>query len=175
MTERHPTTFVAKGDCEIVMTREFDAPRDLVWDAFTRPELLKRWYGPPGWTLTTCEIDLRRGGKYRFEMRNASSGDVMGWGGEYLDVDRPQRFVQTEIPDQAWYEGGAQHTNVLTPRPGGTTFQTTFLYTTTATRDMMLGSGMDQGYRTSFEKLDAELSSQTSSPSEHQQTEVSNV
>ena len=80
-------------DREIVFTRVFDAPRELVFDAMTRPELLKRWLlGPPGWTMPICEIDLRVGGAYRYVWRSAD-GVEMGMGGIHREIVRPERIV----------------------------------------------------------------------------------
>src|ERR1700674_5663093 len=91
------------GDREVVVTRVFDAPRGLVFDAMTKPELVKKWLlGPPGWTMPVCEIDLRVGGTYRYVWRH-SNGDEMGMGGVYREVAVPERVVATEKFDQAWY------------------------------------------------------------------------
>ena len=91
-------------DREIVMTRVFDAPRALVFEALTTPALLKRWFlGPPGWTLAVCEIDLRVGGAYRYVWRGQKG--EMGLGGIYKEITPPERIVATEAFDQAWYPG----------------------------------------------------------------------
>ena len=82
-------------DREIVMTRVFDAPRHLVFDALTKPELLARWYGPRGWTLVVCEIDLRVGGAWRFVPRRPD-GKEIGQRGVYREIVRPERIVHTE-------------------------------------------------------------------------------
>src|SRR3982075_1294051 len=97
-----------RGDREIVMTRVFDARGALVFDAFTKPELVKRWLlGPPGWSMPVCEIDLRVGGKYRYVWRRDSDGTDMGMGGVYREIVAPERIVATEKFDQAWYSGEA--------------------------------------------------------------------
>ena len=82
-------------DREVVVTRTFDAPRTLVFDAYTQPELLKRWYGAPGRSLVVCEIDLRVGGAYRFLWRGEGKSDV-GMRGVHREVARPERLVRTE-------------------------------------------------------------------------------
>src|ERR1700739_121052 len=98
----------ANADREIVMTRVFNAPRTLVFDAFTKPELLKQWLlGPPGWTMPVCEIDLRVGGAYRYVWRQISDGREMGMGGVYREIAAPVRVVATEKFDEAWYSGEA--------------------------------------------------------------------
>ena len=84
------------GDRAIVITRDFAAPRALVFDALTKPELLLRWFsGPPGWVLETCEVDLRVGGRYRYVWVKPAAGQALGMGGEYLAISRPDRIVQT--------------------------------------------------------------------------------
>ena len=95
-----------RGDREIVMTRAFAAPRRLVFEAFTKPELLKRWLlGPDGWSMPVCEIDLRVGGRYRYVWRNDRDGTEMGMGGVYREIAVPERVVATEKFDDAWYPG----------------------------------------------------------------------
>src|SRR5262245_53302074 len=90
-------------DREILMTRVFDAPRNLVFEAMTKPDLLKRWLlGPDGWSLVVCTIDLKVGGAYRYEWRNVD-GRTMGMGGVYREIVRPERVVATEKFDVAWY------------------------------------------------------------------------
>ena len=103
----------AQGDRELVMTREFAAPRQLVFDAWTKPALLKRWLGVHnGWRLDVCEVDLRVGGAYRFVWRGPDRAE-MGMGGVYKEVVVPERFVSTERFDQSWYPGGAVGTAVF--------------------------------------------------------------
>src|SRR5260370_3865932 len=102
-----------RGDREIVMTRAFDAPRRLVFDALTKPELVKRWLlGPPGWSMPICEIDLRVGGTYRYVWRN-TDGREMGSGGVFREIVRPERIVATEKFEQPWYPGEALATHIL--------------------------------------------------------------
>src|SRR5260370_24154124 len=99
---------VTRGEREIVMTRELNAPRQLVFDAFTKPELVRRWLlGPDGWSMPVCEIDLRVGGAYRYVWRKESTGTEMGMGGVFRDVVRPEKLVATEKFDDSWYAGEA--------------------------------------------------------------------
>jgi uncharacterized protein YndB with AHSA1/START domain len=115
-------TIKANGDREIVVTRVFDAPRRLVFDAYTKPELIKQWLiGPDGWSMPICETDLRPGGKYRYVWRNDTDGSEMGMGGIYREVAPPERIVATELFDEAWYPGEAVDTIVLTEQGGKTT------------------------------------------------------
>jgi len=143
-------------DREIVMTRVFDAPRSLVWDALTKPELLKRWMlGPPGWTMPVCEIDLKVGGKYRYVWCNAD-GTEMGMGGALREIASPQRLVVTEKFDQSWYQGEALVTNALVEQGGKTTLTLTILYESREARDTALKSEMERGVAASYDRL-AEL------------------
>jgi uncharacterized protein YndB with AHSA1/START domain len=118
----------AHGEREIVMTRVFDASRSLVFDACTKPELLKRWLlGPPSWSMPVCEIDLRVGGKYRYVWRRDRDGTEMGMGGVYREIVRPERVVSTEKFDDAWYPGEAVGTLVLEEQSGRTKLTQTLL------------------------------------------------
>ena len=149
----------ARGDREIVMTRVFDAPRRLVFDAFTKPELLKRWLtGPPGWTLAVCEIDLRVGGSLRYMWRGPA-GEEMGMRGVFREITPPDRIVGTEKFDQAWYPGEAVGTVVLTEQGSKTTLTQTIVYESREARDIVLKSPMEQGLGMSYDHLDDLLAS----------------
>jgi uncharacterized protein YndB with AHSA1/START domain len=146
-----------QGDREIVMTRAFDAPRRLIFDAFTKPELVKQWLlGPPGWTMPVCEIDLRVGGVYRYVWRRDTDGSEMGMGGVYREIVAPERLVATEKFDQPWYPGEAVGTTVLVEQGGKTTITQTVLYQSREARDAVLKSGMEKGVAASYDQL-AEL------------------
>jgi uncharacterized protein YndB with AHSA1/START domain len=143
-------------DREIVMTRVFNAPRRLVFDAWTKPELLRRWLGVrAGWTMAVCEVDLRVGGSYRYVWRGPH-GD-MGMGGLYREIVRPERIVCTEKFDDPWYEGEAIDTLVLVEADGKTTVTTTVTYVSREVRDAVLKSGMASGVGESYDKLDEVL------------------
>lgn len=142
------------SDREIAMTRVFDAPRSLVFDAFTKPELIKRWLGVRGgWTFALCEVDLKVGGAYRYVWRGPK-GQEMGMGGVFREVVRPERVVCTEKFDESWYEGEAIDTMTFLERNGKTTATTTVLYSSKAARDGVLKSPMDQGVAEGYDKLD---------------------
>ena len=147
----------ANADREIVMTRVFDAPRNLVFDAFTKPELLKQWLlGPPGWTMPVCEIDLRIGGSYRYVWRRDADGTEMGCGGVYREIVPPERLVQTERFDNPWYPGESLITTVLDEQRGKTTLTATMLYESRDAREGILKSGIGSGVAASYDRL-AEL------------------
>lgn len=145
-----------QGDREIVMTRAFHAPRRLVFDALTKPELVKRWLiGPPGWSMPVCEIDLKVGGSYRYVWRH-TDGKEMGVRGVYRDIVPQERVICTERFDEAWYPGEALLTTTLVEQDGKTTLTSTVLYVSKEARDGVLKSGMENGVAASYDRL-AEL------------------
>ena len=128
------------GNCEIAITRVFDAPRRLVFDAFTKPDLVKQWLlGPPGWSMPVCEIDLK-----------------VGMGGVYREVVPQERLVCTELFDEAWYPGESLITTTLAEQGRRTTLMSTILYVSQEARDAVLKSGMERGVAASYDRL-AEL------------------
>ena len=154
MTNPENLKLTTRGDREIVITRAFDAPRKLVFDALTKPELVKQWLlGPDGWSMPVCEIDLKVGGKYRYVWRRDKDGTEMGMGGVYRDIVAPERIVATEKFDQSWYPGEAVGTSVLTEQGGKTTLTQTILYESREARDGVLKSGMEKGVVASYDRL----------------------
>ena len=135
------------------MIRVFDAPRRLVFDAFTKPELLKRWFGPRGWSLVVCEIDLRVGGGFRFVLRSPE-GREMGMRGVYREIVPPERSIHMESFDD--FPGESQVTGVFVEERGKTTLTVTVLYPSREVRDAVIQSGMEHGAAESYDKL-AEL------------------
>src|SRR4051795_770532 len=124
-------------DREIVINREFNAPRELVWDAMSRPELLKRWlFGPPGWEMTVCEEDARVGGTFRW-VWSGPGGVLMTLTGVYREVVPPERCVRTEVFDSVCVPGGGEQlaTLVLTDLGGRTGLTVTVLYDSKEARD----------------------------------------
>jgi len=146
-----------RGDREIVMSRVFNAPRHLVFEACSKPELVRRWLlGPDGWSMPVCEIDLRVGGSYRYLWRH-SDGREMGMGGVYREIVVPERVVATEKFDEAWYPGEAVGTLVLAERDGKTTLTQTMFYDSRETRDAILKSPMEKGVAVSYDRLETVL------------------
>ena len=144
---------------EIVVTRVFNAPRQLVFDAFTKPELLKRWlFGPGDWTLEVCEVDLRVGGSYRYVWRGPH-GEEMGMGGIHREVVPPERIVATQLFDQDWTNGEAIGTLILTEQNGKTTLTNTILYSSREARDNVLKTPMDKGMAAGYDRLEQILES----------------
>ena len=145
------------SDREIVMTRDFDAPRALVFEALTKPELVKRWLlGPDGWSMPVCEIDLKVGGTYRYVWRHDADGSEMGMSGVYREILAPESIVATERFDQPWYPGEAVGTTLLVEKNGRTTLTNTVRYESKEIRDGVLQSGMEDGVSRSYDRL-AEL------------------
>jgi uncharacterized protein YndB with AHSA1/START domain len=149
------TTFTTPSDREIVMARVFDAPRTLVWEAWTNPEHVPHWMlGPEGWTMPVCEIDLRPGGAWHFVWRR-SDGTEMEMRGEYREITPPERLVSTESWGGDWPE--TLNTLILTEDDGKTTMTQTVLYPSTEARDAALETGMKEGASESFDRLAAHL------------------
>src|SRR5262245_32214501 len=149
----------AQGEREIVMTREFDAPRNLVWKAMTTPELVQRWLvGPSGWTMPVCVIDLRVGGALRYEWLN-ESGATMGMRGVFREVKAPERIVSTEVFDDPWFPGEALDTWELTEKGGITTVTLTVRYESREARDGVLRSPMAEGMGAGYDRLERLLNS----------------
>jgi uncharacterized protein YndB with AHSA1/START domain len=149
------------GDREIVLTRAFDAPRGLVYDVMSRPEMLKRWlFGPPGWSMVVCEDDARVGGAFRWVWRGPD-GAEMAMRGVYREVVPPERVVRTESFEFgcASQAGEQLATLVLTEQGGKTLLTLTLLYPSKEARDGTIASGMEQGMAAGYDRLDELLAS----------------
>jgi uncharacterized protein YndB with AHSA1/START domain len=145
------TTFTTPSDREVVMTREVEAPRELVFDAWTKPEHVQQWMlGPSGWTMPVCEIDLRPGGEWHFVWGRAD-GTEMEMRGEYREVTPPVRLVSTESWGGDWPE--TINTVTLSEEDGKTTITQTVLYPSQEARDAALETGMKDGVSQSFDRL----------------------
>jgi uncharacterized protein YndB with AHSA1/START domain len=145
------TTFATPTDREIVITHTVDAPRGLVYDAWTRPEHLPRWMlGPDGWTMPVCEVDLRPGGAWRYVWRRGD-GSEMEMRGVYREIAPPERVVHTEAWGGGWPE--TLNTLVLTEADGGTVMEQRVLYPSRDARDAALETGMKQGVALSYRRL----------------------
>ena len=146
------TTYSTPTDREVVMTRVVDAPRRVVFDAWTNPGHVSRWLlGPEGWTMPVREIDLRPGGSWRYVWRKAD-GTEMAMGGSYREVVPPERLVSTEKWGPEWPE--TVNSLVLAESGGQTTITLTITYPTKEARDAALKTGMKEGSDQSFARLD---------------------
>lgn len=157
MTETAKLQITMPSDRELMMTRAFEAPRPMVFEALTKPDLVRRWlHGPDDWTMPVCEIDLRPGGALRYVWRGPD-GTEMGMSGQYREVVPPQRVVHTELFDEDWTGGETVVTTVLTEQDGRTTVTTTILYASKENRDGALQTGMEQGMAASYDRLEGQL------------------
>jgi uncharacterized protein YndB with AHSA1/START domain len=149
------------SDREVRVRRDFKAPRTLVWDAHTKPELVQRWMlGPPGWTMPVCEMDVRVGGSYRWRWKNVEDGKEFGFFGTFQDVDAPARLVHAENYDPGDVGGAmpsgepAIVTNEFTEAGGVTMLVVTMLFPSKQTRDGAVGTGMTGGMEIGYQRLD---------------------
>lgn len=155
MTTDTTTTWTTPSDVEVALTRTFDAPQRLVFDAFTKPEHVARWMlGPDGWTMPVCEIDLRPGGRWHMVWRREDGGE-MAMSGEYREVTPWSRTVQTESWGPGW-ESTVNTTEFIADGDRTTVVQT-MRYPSRADRDRALGTGMKDGADLSYERLAAYL------------------
>jgi uncharacterized protein YndB with AHSA1/START domain len=157
MNSSESLTITMPSEREVMMTRVFDAPSRLVFDAWTKPEHVPQWMlGPEGWTMPVCEIDLRPGGAWHFVRRRAD-GTEMEMRGVYREVTPPSRLVSTESWGGDWPE--TLNTVVLTEKNGKTTMTLTILYPSMEARDAALKTGMKDGVEMSFNRLAQHLES----------------
>jgi uncharacterized protein YndB with AHSA1/START domain len=153
----HRLVVTLPSDREILLTRVFDAPRKLVFDACTKPEHLREWFGPRGFTLPVCKVDLRPGGSFHYILRGPD-GSEMAMRGEIREVEAPERIVQTEsydIPGMGWTPA-SENTLTLAEYDGKTTLTTRVVHVSKEARDGHVGSGMERGAGETFDRL-AEL------------------
>jgi uncharacterized protein YndB with AHSA1/START domain len=153
-TSTNKLTVELPSDLEIVMSRTFDAPRSLVFEAHSKAEHVRRWYGPKGSTMTVCDLDFRPGGSYRYVLRE-KDGQEYGFRGEFREIVPPERIVVTFE-----FEGMPGHVSVesmrFEERDGKTTIISTSRFDSKEDRDGMLQSGMEEGAAETYDRL-AEL------------------
>lgn len=150
------------SDTEVRVTRDFKAPRKLVWQAHTDPKLVTRWMlGPPGWSMPVCEMDVRVGGKYRWRWRSDEGDAEFGFFGEFTDVDAPARLAHTEyydpgnMPADMDTSKPAIITTSFTERDGITTLVSVMDFGSKEARDMAVSTGMTDGMEMGYQRLDA--------------------
>ena len=145
-------TVTLPSDREIQMTRLFDAPREVIFEAYTSCEHLSRWWGPRKYELSSCEMDFRPGGKYRF-VHSGPDGEEHGFRGEYREIIEPERIVSTFE-----WEGLPGHISIdtltLVEENGKTRYTIVSLFDSVEDRDGMLQSGMEGGANESMERLE---------------------
>jgi uncharacterized protein YndB with AHSA1/START domain len=158
------------SDTEVRVTRDFRAPRELVWKAHTEPKLVQRWMqGYPGWSMPVCEMDVRPGGKYRWRWRSDEDGKEFGFFGEFKEVDAPAKMTQEEHfdPGDSGDVAGAMPVNnpainrtTLTEKNGVTTVVVLMDFGSKAARDAAVSTGMTDGMEFSYGRLDGMLAEQ---------------
>ncbi|HVU63288.1 MAG TPA: SRPBCC domain-containing protein [Phycisphaerales bacterium] len=154
-------------DTTIVLTRTFNAPRRLVWEAFFVPEKMRRWMlPPPGWTLTVCECEARAGGKLRLAWKSAEADPAMTLQGVFTEAVMPERAIHTEKRVWGGWEGAGQVVGSqlekheffdVAGKSGVTTMRITQTYETKEARDGAVASGQEQGMEAGYKQLDAVL------------------
>lgn len=150
------------GETEIVMTRVFDAPRALVFEAMSKPEYIRRWWGcMDGFTMPVCEVDFRVGGTYRFVGRGPD-GVEFGFSGEYKEIVVPSKIVNTEIFDP-FPDSPALCTMTLDERDGKTYYQNRIVHDSQQARDAHVGSGMEYGAGLGLDVIE-EIAQQLAAP-----------
>jgi uncharacterized protein YndB with AHSA1/START domain len=156
-----PLEIMTPADNEVRITRDFDAPRELVWDCHTKPELIRRWqFGFEGWSMSRCEMDLRAGGQYRYVL-TGPNGEEMAWGGVYLEVRRPEFIAATERFDDNWTGGETRVSTGFEETRGRTTVTVTIIYPSKEARDGAIATGMTTGMEAGYQHLDTLLAEQT--------------
>jgi len=156
MSNRHGSAVVTlPSDTEILITRKFDAPAALVWEALTRVEHIKRWWGPEWCPITSAEIDLRVGGGWRYLCR-MDDGTELGWHGEYREIDPGRSITSTEV-FEGFPDAESLNTVTLTEADGVTTLTTLVRHKSQENRDGHVNSGMEGGMQDTFNRLDALL------------------
>lgn len=162
-----PLEVTFPSEREVRVTRTFNAPRTLVWDAHTKPELVQKWMlGPPGWSMPVCEMDVREGGKYRWRWRNQEDGKEFGFYGTFKEVKAPSRIVHDEYFDPGDV-GGAMPANdpahitlELSESGGVTTLVSTMRFASKEARDGAVSTGMTDGMEMGYARLDATFAKQ---------------
>jgi uncharacterized protein YndB with AHSA1/START domain len=140
------------SDTQILITREFDAPRHLVYRAYTTPELIRRWWAGDRGQVTSAEVDLRPGGSWRYVM-TANAGFEVAFHGEYQEIVDGERIVSTEVFEGA-PDAAAVSTTTFTGHGGRTTLSILVQHTSRENRDMHLNSGMETGMQESMNHLE---------------------
>ena len=150
--DTHQRATITHDGCEVVITRTFAAPAALVYEAMTKPEHIRQWWGAGHGEVTTCEVDLRVGGKWHFA-QTTPGGDVVSFSGEYRELDPPGRMVHTEIFDNIQSPESVIE-STFSEQDGSTTLTAVITYDSPETVEMVLASGMEVGMNDSYDALE---------------------
>lgn len=159
----NPAEVTLAGDREVRVTREFNAPRQLVWDAHTKPELVRRWQGYDNWDMPVCEMDVRVGGKYRWQWKNREDGQQFGFFGTFTEVDAPSKLTHEQYFDPGNIGGTMPIGDPcivsvdLSEQEGVTTLVCNLTFASTAAREGAVATGMTDGMEYSYTRLDDAL------------------
>ena len=153
VTGENRTALTLPTDEQILIERRFDAPKHLVWRAYTEPDLVRQWWHAGRGTMTACDIDLRVGGNWRFAM-TAKEGYEVAFHGEYREIVPDERLVSTEVYEGAPDGGEALNTLTLAEADGRTTLSIVMELPDRATRDMVIASGMEDGLSDALDLLE---------------------
>lgn len=156
MTTTARRATVTTDGADIVITRQFAAPAQLVYDVMTTPEHVRQWWGAGYGTMTACEIDLRVGGRWHFAQVD-TDGNEVSFSGEYLELDPPRRMVNTEKFDNMPEGEPATIVTTLTEDDGVTTLRAVCTYDSPETVDLVIGTGMEHGLQASYDAVDVLL------------------
>jgi len=149
----HERATITTSGPEMVVTRTFPAPPDVVFEAMTNPEHVRRWWGAGHGEVTTCEIDLRVGGRWHFVQRADSTGEEVSFSGEYRVIDRPGHLVHTEVFDNISSPESVIDTT-YTAEDGRTHLRAVITYDSPETVEAVLASGMESGLQSSYDAID---------------------
>jgi len=155
-----PAEVTLPSDCEVRVTRTFNAPRQLVWDAHTKPELVPQWLGYDDWNMPVCDMDVRVGGKYRWQWKHREDGKQFGFFGAFIEVDAPSKLTHEEYydPGEAGFampEGDPCIVSLeLSERNGVTTLVCNMTFASKEARDGAVSTGMTDGMEYSYARLD---------------------
>jgi uncharacterized protein YndB with AHSA1/START domain len=167
--EKFTAQVTLPSDTEVRVTRSFHAPRTLVWQAHTVPELMRRWLGYPGWSMPVCEMDVRLGGKFRWRWRQDENGQGFGFFGTFSEVSEPAKLSYDQYYDPGDFtvpsgEMSADNPtgirSTYTEKNGVTTLVTLMDFGTREARDAAVSTGMTDGMEVSYERLDTMLAEQ---------------
>lgn len=154
------TTMELRSECDLLISRTFNAPPRIVFDAWTRADLVKRWWAPSSHrvTIASCEADVRKGGKYRYVLRQAS-GEEIAFSGEYTDVTPHSRLVYTQVFEPMAAAGAVVITVTFEDQGGKTRLLSHEVYPSKEAREAALAAGMEHGMRETMDQLDVLVAS----------------
>lgn len=156
-----PAEVALPSDREVRVTRTFNAPRQLVWDAHTKSELVPQWQGYDGWDMPVCDMDVRVGGKYRWQWKSREDGEQFGFFGAFIEVDAPKKLAHEQYFDPgdlgfAMPVGDPCIVSLeLSEHDGVTTLVCNMTFASKEARDGAVSTGMTDGMEYSYVRLDA--------------------